>query len=227
MKFKPTLITEASGSMGGLTFSHNTFGAYVRHRVIPTNPNSQDQVAIRLLMPLANAAWLVLPQATKDAWNAYAYGTPIKDKIGASIRIPGRLMFMRDFILRGQAGMIPPPVVVAHMGLADLSPCTIAITAPTTGSLTFDNGDPWATTTGGFLRLFVSRGKGQGVTFCKGPYLQAANVTGATPVPPTSPKAFTMPWAVQAGQKVFGRVIATDAEGRLSAEQFLVDLSVA
>lgn len=220
MKYKGTLITDASGSLNGLVFSHNTYGAYIRQRVTPTNPNTPQQQSVRALMANAHVAWLVLAQATKDAWTAYAAGTPIFDNLGNAIHITGRLMFLRDYILRKVAGAPLPPVVVSTMGLTDLTPPTPTVTAPATGSIAYTNTDTWATTTGGWLFIFVSQGKGQGINFFRGPYRFCDYVPGNTAVPPVSPKAITLPWNVQAGQKVFFRLIASDSEGRLSEEQF-------
>ena len=220
MKYKGTLITDASGSLAGLTFSHNFAGAYIRQRVTPTNPNSQYQQTVRGAMTNGHVAWLTLPQGTKDAWNAYAYGTPITDKLGQSIKITGRLMFLRDYVLRKMVGLGLPPLVVTTMGLTPLTPPTVTITSPSTGSIAFTNTDAWCTTTGGWLRAFMSRGKGLGTNFFRGPYRSAMSVEGFTGGPPVSPLAFTTPYAVQVGQKVFMRYLATDKEGRLSQEYF-------
>lgn len=221
MKFKGTLISEASGSLAGLTFSHNTYGQYIRGRIVPTNPNSDPQVIVRTQMANAHVAWLALPQATKDAWNAYAAGTPISNTLGATIYLTGRVMFLRDYVLRKRFAVDLPATVVETMGLTDVKLCTLAVTAPNVGSLTFDQTDTWATAATGRLFIYCSQGKGVGTNFYRGPYLAAATVEGGV-APPATPKVFTTPYNVQAGQKVFGRVIASDAEGRLSEAQFLV-----
>jgi len=220
MKFKGIIGSQHSGSVNGLTFSHNTYGQYVRARVIPTNPNSTRQQLVRTQMQDSHDTWLALPQATKDAWNAYAAQTPIYDRLGNAIHLTGRLMYLRDYVLRHSAGRSGPPVVVKTMGLTQLGYANPAVTAPNAGTVTFDNGVAWAIKTGGFLFGFASRGKGQGINFYRGPYALAVTVVGNTASPPTSPQNFTMPYNVQAGQKVFFRFIATDEEGRLSEESF-------
>ncbi len=220
MKYKGTLITDASGSLNGLVFAHNTYGAYIRQRVTPTNPNTTAQGLIRAQMANAHVAWLALTQAIKDAWNAYAAGTPLTDKLGNAIHVTGRIMFSRNYLLRKRFSVglnATPPAV---MGLTPLSQCTLSIAAPNAGSLAFTNTDTWASAATGRLFIFCSMAKGQGINFYRGPYLAAATVEGGV-APPATPKVFTTPFAVTAGQKVFGRVIASDAEGRLSEEQFL------
>jgi len=43
MKFKSPILSQASGSIAGITFSHNRGGMYVRARAVPTNPGSPQQ----------------------------------------------------------------------------------------------------------------------------------------------------------------------------------------
>lgn len=226
MKYKGTLITDASGSLNGVVFSHNTMGAYIRQRVTPTNRNTQAQQQIRGSMANAHAHWLGFPQATRDAWDAYAAGTPITDKLGNTVYLPGRLMFIRDYMLRVPRGLGLPPVVVHTMGLATLTVPTITVTSPVTGTIAFTPTDPWCAKTGGWLRAFVSIAKGTGINWFRGPYTGSVCVQGVTGAPPASPLAFTMPSAFAVGQKCFYRCIATDEEGRLSQEQFRVTVSV-
>ncbi|KKM06452.1 hypothetical protein LCGC14_1743870, partial [marine sediment metagenome] len=47
MLFKSGLITQGSGSIGGLTASHNRGGMYFRARTIPTNPATSFQTVVR------------------------------------------------------------------------------------------------------------------------------------------------------------------------------------
>lgn len=225
MKFRPTIGSDLSGSLAGITASHNTSGVYFRVRAVPTNPNSVSQQAVRSAMSNAHVAWLALGQAVKDAWNAYAAGTPVLDRIGASIHLTGRAMYLRDYVLRTIGGATLPPVTVSTMGLSNLTTPVATVTAPATGSIAYTNTDQWAITTGGFLFIFASQGKGVGVNFFKGPYRWCGRVTGNTAVPPTSPAAIGLPFNVQAGQRVFFRCIASDSEGRLSLPAFLFDLS--
>ena len=42
MLFKSAAFTQASGSVGGLTFAHNRGGMYTRARSIPVNPKTQQ-----------------------------------------------------------------------------------------------------------------------------------------------------------------------------------------
>ena len=47
MLFRGTHLTDASGSLSGVTYSHNRGGAYTRNRSIPVNPNTVQQQAVR------------------------------------------------------------------------------------------------------------------------------------------------------------------------------------
>jgi hypothetical protein len=217
VKFKSTVLTDTSGSLNGATFSHNTYGYYIRQRVTPTNPASPAQQATRVAMSTGHAAWEALPQATKDAWEAYAQGTPIYDRLGAAIKLTGRLMFLRDYVLRTRDGRALPPTVITDMGLSTLSALVLTATAPASGSLAYQATDDWCVTTGGILFIACSRGISPGRSFYQGPYRTCGVVLGNTGAPPASPAAFTLPFNVQAGQKVFFRCIASDYQGRLSA----------
>ena len=47
MKFTSQVYTQASGSVGGLTYSHNRSGMYTRARSTPTDPASTLQLERR------------------------------------------------------------------------------------------------------------------------------------------------------------------------------------
>ena len=86
MKFKGTLIGEASGSIASLTFSHNRGGQYVRQRTIPTNPNTVFQQAIRSLVSELTSRWQnTLTEAQRAAWDQYAVQVPLLDPLGAGL----------------------------------------------------------------------------------------------------------------------------------------------
>lgn len=89
MKFKSTLLAEASGALAGLVFSHNRGGAYIRQRVIPVNPSSSFQQAVRNFMLVCAGAWNnVLTVQQRAGWTWYAtpsrcrtrWATPVPDR---------------------------------------------------------------------------------------------------------------------------------------------------
>jgi hypothetical protein len=215
VKFKGTLISEASGSIAGLTFSHNAGGQYVRARAIPVNSNTVYQQAVRNYMSILTAHWSQeLTAAQRDQWTAYAEAIPYVDTLGEPRYISGLAMFMACNSLRLLAGVA---IVAAGPSILVKPTCTqpaYSVVAPSTGSLTFTNTDDWAGEVGGAMLLFTSRGQGVGINYFQGPYRYAGKVSGAA-TPPTSPAAIAPVFSVVAGQKVFYSVRIFRADGRI------------
>ena len=96
MKGLPLLLTAMSGSVGGLTFSHNRGGAYVRDRAIPTQPNTFQQVIIKAIFGTLSGLWSsLLTAAQRDDWDLYAAATPLTDKLGQPFFPTGLNMYIR------------------------------------------------------------------------------------------------------------------------------------
>ena len=78
MLFQGPLISAASGSLGGLTASHNAGGNYLRARVVPTDPQSPRQVSLRQIVGTLSNRWVnTLSQLQRDAWETYAQNVPL------------------------------------------------------------------------------------------------------------------------------------------------------
>ena len=63
---------EASGRLGGMVFSRNKGGAYVRKFVTPTNPSTAKQRAVRERFAQRTHEFRTLPPATKAMWLEYS-----------------------------------------------------------------------------------------------------------------------------------------------------------
>lgn len=220
VKYKGTIIAEGSGSIGGLTASHNRGGQYMRQRAVPVNPNTSFQQLVRSWFANANAAWSgTLTQAQRDAWDTYALQTPIADALGNQINAGGKGMFIRGYVPRLQAGLSLVAAGPSTYGLPVITaPGVTSITATTrVAIITFANTDGWATAVGGALLMFSSRPQSTTINGFKGPYRFAGKVLGAVS-PPTSPQNITTPFPLVAGQRVFVRFVAVTADGRLSPD---------
>jgi len=218
MKFKSGLVTQVSGSFGGMTGSHNAGGLYFRARSIPVNTNTIQQQVVRNLMSQLTSRWVnTLTQAQRDAWSVYASLTPIADSLGDARPIPPLAMYVRSNIARGQVGLSTIDDGPTTAGLPTLSPVTFtAMPAADTVDVAFDNTDAWAIQLGGGLTVFASRPQNQTINFFAGPYRLAGVILGAT-VPPTSPANFALPFPIAPGQRVFFQVRALDPDGRVSS----------
>ena len=120
MIFTPGIaVGQMSGSVGGITASHNKGGPYFRNRAIPTNPNTAEQLAQRNRLATLSRDWQDLTQAQRDAWTEWARQNPITNALGNSILKSGHQSFvgLNSNILRaGSAAISVPPIIAAPDG---------------------------------------------------------------------------------------------------------------
>ena len=218
MLIQSGIITAASGSIGGVTASHNRGGMYLRAKTIPTDPNSTFQAVVRSAMTtLANRWATVLTEAQRAAWETYANQVPIVNALGATQFVTGLNMYVRDNVSRivnAIAIVDNGPTIYTQTDIGDPAP-VVTVTPPTTLSIAFDNTAEWAVATGGFLEILCSRQQNLSIQFFKGPYRSAGVILGAA-TPPTSPAADTSPFALAATGKQFYAFRAHTADGRVS-----------
>lgn len=217
MLFTSQVIAGASGSVGGITASRNRYGQYMRVRAVPVNPNTAQQQDVRGAFLDATTRWALLTEAQRTAWSVYAQNTPVLNKLGASVVLSGNAMYVRCNAPRIQFGLSPVDAGPTTFGMPTYTAeVATLLAAGQVGSVTFDNADTWAITTGGALAVFLSRPFGPGINFFAGPYQLSTIVLGDTGTPPTSPAAVTpLPFPITIGQKVGWRIRTTDADGRL------------
>lgn len=218
MKFKSPVYSQTSGSIAGITYSRNKGGMYTRARAVPTNPKTAAQQAVRNGLQLTSSQWSnVLTSAQRSAWAVYAANVPLVDSLGESRVVSANAQYNRSNVIRLQVGLAVVENGPTNYTLATLTnPAVTGVASTGVISIAFTNTDPWATTTGGALLVFVSRPQSVGINFFKGPYQYAGRINGASTAP-TSPGTVSSPFVLTAGQKVFVRILATNADGRLSA----------
>lgn len=212
-------IATASGSLGGMTFSHNLGGPYIRTRVVPTNPNTEFQQVVRGFVAQLTALWTTtLTQAQRDGWDAYSVNVLLPNPLGDQRKIGGLPHYVRSNVSRLQAGLPRVDVAPVIFTLGDYTQPTItSLTAPTALSLAFTDTDDWVGEDDAALLIYGARGYNPTINYFKGPYRYADAILGDSATPETSPYAAVMPFTLQAAQKgfIFGRV--TRADGRLSS----------
>ncbi len=223
MKYKSALTTQASGSIDGLTASHNRGGRYFRARAIPTDPATAFQIVMRNALATFSQRWAnVLTPAERAAWDLYGVNVPVVDVQGDPINLTGQQWYIGSNSPRQQAD-------IANLGIIDAGPTNFTragLTQPSIGNisaggnsldLTFDLTDPWLDQDAGGLIIRISRPQNASVNFFKGPYRFAGIVNGNLATPPTSPQSITLPFPVAAGQNLFAELRSVEEDGRSSA----------
>lgn len=218
MKFTSPLLSQASGSLAGLTFSHTRGSKYVKSRTTPTNPNSQRQGIVRVAMGVLAPYWgQELTQAQRDAWRLYAANVPSSNALGETIHLTGQQHFMRVNIVLIQIG---EPILKTAPTIFDLG----TFTAPTIASLVdaadeiniaFSDLDDWADADDGFMIVFGGRPTSTGEQFYRGPWRFAGAIPGE-PGGVASPYTLTSAWPLTTAQIMWVKIRVMQTDGRLS-----------
>lgn len=82
-------VTEISGKVGGTIFSRNRGGAYVKNRVVGSNPRTTAQSRVRSFFSSISQAWRNLTQSQRDAWEGLAEQQQTVDSLGDVRRLSG------------------------------------------------------------------------------------------------------------------------------------------
>jgi len=219
MLFKSQVYTQASGSVGGLTYSHNAGGMYTRSRTIPTNPATAAQVAVRNAMSQLVVRWgTTLTAVQRNAWAVYAANTPVVNALGDAVNRSGQQMFLRGNVIRVQEGAPEADDGPTTFDLGGFTAPTFSVSEATQLiSVGFEDTDLWANEDDSFAAVSASRPQSPGVNFFKGPYRRAGTIDGDAVTAPTSPQTIAVPFPVVAGQKLFLEFRVSRVDGRLSS----------
>lgn len=215
-------VATISGSIGGVTFSHNRGGPYMRTRAIPTNPNTVFQQAVRGFMSQLTVLWsTVLTAAQRAQWDAYAEAVPLPNPQGEPRNVGGLGMYIRCNVPRLQSAVLtrvddgPTNHTLAAMTNPLLSG---ASEATSNFQISFAPTDDWANDDDGAMLLYGSRAINVTRNFFKGPYRFAGLVQGNSTTPPTSPATISSPFPLVETLALHVRAIALTGDGRVSSD---------
>ncbi|MBA7675775.1 hypothetical protein ES703_84012 [subsurface metagenome] len=216
MQFTSLIIAEGRGSMGGVTFSRNRYGAYTRARVTPVNPNTGLQFAARLRFRVLASRWtFALTQAQRNAWDLYGENVSWLNKLGQTVKLTGYAHYQRSngAILAAGGILVDDAPVVFSLPEADLTFAAAISEATQQISTTFDNTLDWAGEDEGHLLVHMALPRVGSRLYIGPPTRTAGAVDGDSVTPPTSPALIPTPYVVAAGQRteVLARVIRADA----------------
>ena len=224
MLFKSPVYTQASGSIGGLTYSHNRGGLYTRARSIPTNPNSTEQQTVRAAFGSLSQRWTqTLTETQRDEWENYAALTPVTNRLGDELILSGQQMYIRCNTVRIQCGVAEVddgPIIPGNAALGVVS----GLENAGDFDLHYDDTDDWLDQTGGGLSIQTSRNLSPSINYFKGPFRWSAVIPGDDTTPPTTPLTMTVNAygvSYESGLRTYVRTRSFLADGRISAEQIV------
>lgn len=218
MKFLSQVLSAASGSVGGVTYSHNRGGMYQRTRATPTNPNTSRQQLVRSAFGTMATRWGTLTVAQRIAWEDYASHVAMTDKLGQTIYLTGQQHYIRSNVPRVQGGFAVVDNAPTVDDLGDFTAPGITSIDDTTAEITvtFTATDDWVGEDGSALLLYQSRSRNPSINFFKGPFVYCEGIEGDSVTPPTSPALVNTILPTTVGKRCWVRAQVSRADGRLS-----------
>lgn len=220
MKFESALVTSVSGSIGGMTGSHNAGGMYLRAKSIPVNPNTFAQQQVRANFNELMTAWRdQLTPTQRAGWENYAEITPVPDALGNLRTLQGAAMYVKGNSILLQAGGARADDAPESSGTGGNSIDYFTTEVSVANGITWDlsSFNFWAQNDGGRQIIYMSGGKPLSINFFKGPYRLAGVVEGNTALPPQvglNVPAIDLPFPIVEGQRYYLRWAATSFDGR-------------
>lgn len=219
MKIKSALVTQISGSIGGVTGSHNRSGMYLRSRAIPTNPNTALQAAVRQNLGQLSAMWQTLTSTQQAGWNEYAANVAMTNPLGDTVYLTGQQHFIRSNSprLQFQQNILSAAPTVFNLGTFTAPTITSAVSGAQQVEMGFQATDEWAGEDDSVMAFYLGMSVSPGRNFYKGPFRYAGNQIGDSGVPPVSPFTITVPpYALSTGSKIWVLARVARGDGRLS-----------
>lgn len=233
MKFKSFVMTQASGSVGGTTASHNRGGMYFRARATPVNPNTPQQQLVRAIVGQLAALWTgTLTALQRAAWDLYALQVPLLDRLGEARNVGGLAMYVRSNTPRLQVSMERVDDGPTIFTLPALEALILESPSEAAQQIVFDYQEEpvipevWLSEDGAGLLGYSARAQNASINYFKGPYRSIGVTLGSAGLPETPPFIYAPAFPFVQGQNVFARVQLTRADGRLSLPQLLGQIAI-
>lgn len=238
--FKSQILTQASGSVGGLTFTRAKGGMVMRARAMPTDPSTPMQVMVRTCLANAVARWNnVLTAYQRNTWNVYAANVATVNRLGDSVFLSGQNMYIRSYVVGEQLttkfgipGWPPPGSAPLTYDLGSFTNPTVTISAATGLSLEFNEDDAWVDENWSYMILYLGLPRNPTRNYFKGPFRMAQLCPGDDAVAPTSPITLNRSateantWPLIVGRVMQASVAVLRADGRYSSRRNLGPVTV-
>lgn len=170
VKFSP-IVTNISGSIGGITFQRNKFGMTMRQRPMPLNPSTARQYLIRQKMIVIQKAWQNLTDAQRLQWDRYMDFSLHTTKHDRSVKLSGHALYLKYQLMRLMCNF-PLLTVLTYIPVPTFEPWEKLVISVTDIELRFAN--PPGISTKYFLmfltnpRLPNQAFSNRGLRFCYG-----------------------------------------------------------
>lgn len=212
-------ITEMRGSIAGNTFSRNAYGAYVRSRTKPVNPNTGLQQAVRAALASLTVRWSQTCTAgQRTAWNLYGANVVMTNKLGESINLSGFNHYIRSNAILPTIGLTPIDDGPVVFEIPEADPLFSCAGSEGTQQITYtyDDALDWADENGAYIILFQGSPQNPQRNFFGGPWRLLTALAGVNGAPPASPGVVGVKFAISELQRdwVYARIFRAD--GRLS-----------
>lgn len=222
-------ITEMRGSIAGNTFSRNRYGAYVRAKTKPINPNTDLQQLARAAVSAMTTRWSqTLTAGQRAAWNLYGSSVVMTNKLGESINLSGFNHYIRSNVFRSSYNqtIIDEGPTTFEIPTADPLFSVTGDEASQQLTVAFDDTLAWDNEDEGFLAYYQGSPQNAQRNFFGGPWRFLSFTAGVTGVPVASPVVEAAVFAITELQRqwVYARILRAD--GRMSAP-FRTDFFVA
>lgn len=134
MTFAPW-VGDVKGKVGNAVVQGNRAGATLREKVIPNNPGSSAQTAVRTNTSAQSKAWAGLTDAQRNGWNTAAASDEwsMKNKLGQPFKLSGFQLFMQLNLVLLNIGQSAITDVPAKTTFSDIGMGALTVTA--TGSV--------------------------------------------------------------------------------------------
>jgi len=113
-------VGQISGRVGGIVYSRNKGGSYIRNGTIPTTSTTAAAIAAKTRLGNASTAWMSLTDAQRASWKAWAAENPILNRLGQSIILPANAAYISlatRMALIGETAASAPPIIPPPDGL--------------------------------------------------------------------------------------------------------------
>lgn len=139
-------VSEIRGKEGGVIYSRNAYGAYIKTKVSPVNPQTAFQQAQRALMGNLSSSWAQLSSAQKQGWDNLGAQVTRTNRFGDQTNYTGFALYMRlnrNLSIIGYAAKAtaPTPPTLPTLAVYTLT----ATVSGTVLTLSFDPTTPGAT----------------------------------------------------------------------------------